>query len=166
MPAERGWASRASIFSAGSRSAFPPRWPGGFSSIAWRSAVELVQEDRGGPLRGGFGQGNPRGGGDFIGVLTADPLAPRNRPTACTFQKRGDRGDGGVSAVAMDFDRLLRAAADDNLFAGVVAESPESQFFISRESKRFISRVKEDLTADSAGTFDEERGHGAAAGGS
>ena len=87
----------------------------------------LVQEDQRGPRGAGLGQGKLRGGRQRIGLLCGDPLLPRQRPAAGLDEDLPDHGDRGVAAMAMQFDRLGRAAADDDFLTRFHAESPDGQ---------------------------------------
>ncbi len=94
---------------------------------AAQGAMILVQEDRRGPRGAGLGQGKLRGGRQRIGLLCGDPLLPRQRPAAGLDEDLPDHGDRGVAAMAMQFDRLGRAAADDDFLTRFHAESPDGQ---------------------------------------
>ena len=121
----------------------------------------LVQEDGGGPLGAGLAQGQHRGDGQRIGPLGGEPLLPEKRPAARVNQRLLDHLYGGVAAVTVNFDRLIRAAADDDFLTGVIAEAADGQSLIAVRLERLAAAGVE-MGGDrlqGPRPFDQQRGH-------
>ena len=94
---------------------------------AAQCAVVLVQEDGGGALGAGVGQGRQRGRRDRIGMTGGCPIAPRELLAAGGHQRFFDHRHGGQPAVTVQFDGVVGAAADNDFLAAIAAETADHQ---------------------------------------
>ena len=84
--------------------------------LSQRTSI-LVEENCRRPCRASFRQGQSGRGGDWIGLLLADPLFPGNSLTTAGDENRFDAGNRCLPAMAVEFNRGIGLPVDHDFLA-------------------------------------------------